>query len=419
MKRFVLIALVLALFAAVPACAADLPVFAIEKDGVVIGTAVMVGSENTFLTTAPISREDQLFLAAGNEKLPLEAFVDTDGLLSLVFTETPVPGTPLTLGPLTAEDISATGFLPDGTLVQGDCRHISYVTYPNGATLTTLPSLLPGAVLTGADDSLCGLITASLGEGEGRYFALDSAEIYSRLSEEDEESAQDTAFIPCTATVQGSQVHLDWSEAGEAEGTYNVYWRDTANRYYVYHSVDGCTDDIICVPGRSYLFCVRKTASEDEDPAIPGFPEGLEPVQIPDGGRIERYGFKDTAAYLAFLPDQQTAAETDLLAAVTDYASVFAHEGFQLYFQLTSTYEVTEELYADLVCVLYAPDGSCYSTLSGFVFAPEYMPEDTWHMDVTELFDECSQSAGELSGTYSLAYYLDGQLASEITFDIP
>ena len=375
MKRFVLIALVLALFAAVPACAADLPVFAIEKDGVVIGTAVMVGSENTFLTTAPISREDQLFLAAGDEKLPLEAFVDTDGLLSLVFTESPVPGTPLTLGPLTAEDISATGFLPDGTLVQGDCRHISYVTYPNGATLTTLPSLLPGAVLTGADDSLCGLITASLGEGEGRYFALDSAEIYSRLSEED--------------------------------------------AYYVYHSVDGCTDDIICVPGRSYLFCVRKTASEDEDPAIPGFPEGLEPVQIPDGGRIERYGFKDTAAYLAFLPDQQTAAETDLLAAVTDYASVFAHEGFQLYFQLTSTYEVTEELYADLVCVLYAPDGSCYSTLSGFVFAPEYMPEDTWHMDVTELFDECSQSAGELSGTYSLAYYLDGQLASEITFDIP
>ena len=214
-------------------------------------------------------------------------------------------------------------------------------------------------------------------------------------------------------------MHLDWSEAGEAEGTYNVYWRDTANRYYVYHSVDGCTDDIICVPGRSYLFCVRKTASEDEDPAIPGFPEGLEPVQIPDGGRIERYGFKDTAAYLAFLPDQQTAAETDLLAAVTDYASVFAHEGFQLYFQLTSTYEVAEELYADLVCVLYAPDGSCYSTLSGFVFAPEYMPEDTWHMDVTELFDECSQSAGELSGTYSLAYYLDGQLASEITFDIP
>ena len=43
------------------------------------------------------------------------AFVDTDGLLSLVFTESPVPGTPLTLGPLTAEDISATGFLPDGT----------------------------------------------------------------------------------------------------------------------------------------------------------------------------------------------------------------------------------------------------------------------------------------------------------------
>ena len=139
MKRFVLIALVLALFAAVPACAADLPVFAIEKDGVVIGTAVMVGSENTFLTTAPISREDQLFLAAGDEKLPLEAFVDTDGLLSLVFTETPVPGTPLTLGPLTAEDISATGFLPDGTLVQGDCRHISYVTYPNGKIRITPP----------------------------------------------------------------------------------------------------------------------------------------------------------------------------------------------------------------------------------------------------------------------------------------
>ena len=421
MKRFVLIALMLMLLYAVPAGADGLAVFPLEEDGILIGSAALLGSETALLTTAPITRPDALTVVSGEEKIPVEVYTDSDQLLSLLVAASPVPGTPFQLGQFSPEAVQSAGFLPGGTLLQSDCRHISYMTHPDGLTLSTASHLLPGAALLGADGSLYGLIAASLSEGDGRYFALSSAEIYTRLTEEDAESAPDISFLPYTASVEGTHVHLDWSQAPDADenASYNIYWRDSANSYYTYHTTVGCTDEIACVPGRTYFFCIRKLTSENEDPAIPNFPDGLEPVVIPEGGKMERYGFLDTAAYLAFLKDTETAAETELLPAVTDYSTVFAHEGFHLYFQITSTYEVTEELYADLTCVLTAPDGSCYSMLSGFIFAPEYMPADSWHMDITELFDECSQSIDAPAGTYTLSYYLDGALASEITFDIP
>ena len=73
----------------------------------------------------------------------------------------------------------------------------------------------------------------------------------------------------------------------------------------------------------------------------------------------------------------------------------------------------------DLTCALIAPDGSCCSTLSGFVYGPEYMTDDVWHIEITELVDTLVRTGSATSGTYRLSYYLDDKLASEITFDVP
>ena len=423
MKRSViLLAMLLVLLACLPALSEDLPVFLLEQDGAPVGSAVLFGSENTLLTTIPVPSTEGLYVLSGEEKVPAEIFPDQDQLLSLVLTETALPGTPMELGQVSLTGLEASGFLPDGAITQSECLHVAYLTQPAGLTLSADALLLPGAVLTNGDGELCGLIAASLGEGVGRYFALSSAEIYARLTEEDTGiSSPEVSYIQYTATVEGSHVHLDWSEAPEAreDGIYCVYCSDLGNTYYTYQIGTECTDDFPVVPGRTYRFYVRELASEEDDAFVPGFPDEGEPISIPSGGTFTRYGFRDLEVFLACLDENETVPETTILSPFTDYANVFTHPGVSLYLQVSSTYEVTEESYADLTCALLAPDGTCYSMQSGYIFAPEYMPKDSWHMEITELFDECFQSVGGPSGTYRLQYFLDAELATEITFEVP
>ena len=186
MKRSViLLAMLLVLLACLPALSEDLPVFLLEQDGAPVGSAVLFGSENTLLTTIPVPSTEGLYVLSGEEKVPAEIFPDQDQLLSLVLTETALPGTPMELGQVSLTGLEASGFLPDGAITQSECLHVAYLTQPAGLTLSADALLLPGAVLTNGDGELCGLIAASLGEGVGRYFALSSAEIYARLTEED------------------------------------------------------------------------------------------------------------------------------------------------------------------------------------------------------------------------------------------
>lgn len=421
MKRSVLLVLLLVLLASFPALSETLPVFPLGLDGELIGTAVLFGSEYTLLTSIPVPSTEGLYLLSDGEKIPVEIYADEDELLALVYSETALPGTPVELGQVSLQGLLASGFLPDGTLSESDCLHVAYLSQPAGLTLSAGSLLLPGAVLTNTDGELCGLVAASLGEGEGRYFALSSAEIYGRLMEEPAPSSADVTYIDYTASVEGCLVLLDWTAAPEAKenGFYGVYCSDLGNSYYTYHICDECTDSFPCVPGRSYRFYVRELASEEDDPYIPGFPDDAEVITIPSGKTVSRYAFRDTDVFLASLGVNTTVPETSILYPFTDYANLFTHAGVNLYLQVISTYEVTEESYADLTCALIAPDGSCYSMYSGYVFAPEYMPEDAWHMDITELFDECFQSTGGPSGTYRLQYFLDDELATEIQFDVP
>ena len=419
MKRFLCL-LLLCLCLALPALAADLPLFPVKAGDEIVGLSVLAGSSYTLLTTVPIGNE-ALYVVTPDGDVSVSAFPQHDTLLTVLQTFQELPGTPLILGSASAEGLTYVGVNLEGEMVEGLASFLAPVDQPSGLTLTAAPYLLPGAVLVNSEGDLCGMICASLGEGIGRYFALGASDIYTRLMYEEYDESENTDFFAAKATIDRNRVILDWSGDPNAseDSLVCVYWYDEENDYYTYRTVQGLTDTLRCVPGRSYSFFVRPLLSEDDNLTNYSFPEGARiSLTLSEASPYKDYHFLDTQAYIACLPQGETAGDTDLLPALENLEDVFDHQGYDLYLQVVSTYEVTEMIEADLTIVLYTPDGSCYMYPSGFLFGPEYMSNDVWHANITELFDEAADSLPDKAGVYYLRYYINDGLASEIRMEL-
>ncbi|MGN0764836.1 MAG: hypothetical protein ACI4MK_15685 [Aristaeellaceae bacterium] len=123
--------------------------------------------------------------------------------------------------------------------------------------------------------------------------------------------------------------------------------------------------------------------------------------------------------YLTSVPVDQEYGDTEQIPPLGDFtAAGLAAEGFCCYLQAVDVYEVAEEQTTTLVIALQAPDGSVYTELAGYIFMPDLDGSDTWHADITELVRDCINYCGSLPGEYTLAYYLDGQLAAPFTFTL-
>lgn len=397
----------------------ELPLFPLYEGEDLVGSCVLFASDTLCLTTSPIKEPDAVRILTPEGMVQPSVFSDTDGLLSILIAEQPLPGVPLVLSNFALNNMSYTGLNASSLTLQGLCQYVAYTS--SWATLTAGPGLVPGAVITDPDGGLTGLITASCGEGVNRYFALTSEEIYARLTSDspDQEAPEDAAdgFLPVTTTVDHNRVTLTWE--GQQDTEYCVYWYDTANSFYSYYTIKGGQCDVHCVPGRSYRFFVRDMTGLS-DSSVEYFPPEFEcNLSLPEAEKATDYDFLDTEAYLAWAEADTEPGATEKLPAFTDLADFISHDGIRLYFQITSTYVVDREITCDLTCALIAPDGSCCSTLSGFVYGPEYMTDDVWHIEITELVDTLVRTGSATSGTYRLSYYLDDKLASEITFDVP
>ena len=80
---------------------------------------------------------------------------------------------------------------------------------------------------------------------------------------------------------------------------------------------------------------------------------------------------------------------------------------------------MTEEIECYLLSALTTPTGSCFFTSSGYLYAPEYMENDAWHMEVTQLFrDAETYMDGLPAGEYTLSYYLNDQLGDCFSFTL-
>ncbi|MBQ9308702.1 MAG: hypothetical protein IJ229_12325 [Clostridia bacterium] len=421
-KCFVLLLVLLALTTFAQAESPALPIYPLLDGEEIIGSAVLFAADTTLLTTAPIAHPDgEISILVSEVPLRVEVYNEPDSLLSLLLTEEPLAAAPFSLGVLLG-DAHYAGYTRDLTLIEGACDQIAQTLYPEGITLAAGAGLLPGAALIDGTGALTGLIAADLGEGRNRYYALSSAELYEQLTKLTESPAETPAgFLPSTASVSGHIVSLAWEDdaASETEPTYCVYWYDVENSFYSYFPLSATECTVHCVPGRSYRFFVRRITEGDVQ-SVPYLPPEFETfITLDAPEKATDYDFLDTDVHIAWYAKDAQQSLTENLPAYTDFASIFTHENVEIALQVTSTYVVEEEITCDLTCALYAPDGTCYSSLSGFIYGPEYMAEDVWHMDITSLLDECSAAGSATPGTYYVRYFLDDKLASEVSFVVP
>ena len=412
-----------AVFSPVPAKAdlnPDLPVYEILRNGTAVGTGVLFLSDTILLTTAQLEEEDTgIRVRVGAGLVTPEIYADSDGLLTVLMLPSSLPGTPLQPETSGSLNLQYAGFDTRGTLNKGACTQTVVTQSPSGLTFSACPGLVPGTALIGPEGGLAGLMAASLGEGINRYYALSIDEIYDRLMADNSPKAPE-GFLKAEGTVEKNRVTLTWNQPETGETTFCVYMEDTLNGYYSYILTEKLSANLGCVPGRTYNFYVRALPSAEADPNDSQFPEDLAvQLTIPLKEEVGQYSFKDTEAYLAYgKPDETQEDVMTALPKLDDPAVAFSHGDTHIFLQVTSTYEVTEEIHCDLTCVLYAPDGSCYDTVSGYIYAPAYMPEDKWHIEITTLFDNCLLYCGAMDGTYYVRYFLDEALASEVSFTI-
>ena len=115
----------------------------------------------------------------------------------------------------------------------------------------------------------------------------------------------------------------------------------------------------------------------------------------------------------ADIPDEIELARSDW--NLDDYLA-----GKRLYLQVIGSYDVEEFVQEFLTFILYAPDGQVYFyNVAYFNYEPEIAAHDAWHADLTELFESCLTDSGSApSGTYTIAYYIKGELAGSTEFEI-
>ena len=104
---------------------------------------------------------------------------------------------------------------------------------------------------------------------------------------------------------------------------------------------------------------------------------------------------------------------------VTEVTEELLRSG-RAYFYSHSTYTVAEEISGKtlLVC-LTDPNGNNYRYESGWIYSLEYMAEDIWYLPITDTGLTASLDAnGYPKGTYQLAFFVDGALADEFSFEL-
>ena len=85
-----------------------------------------------------------------------------------------------------------------------------------------------------------------------------------------------------------------------------------------------------------------------------------------------------------------------------------------------ATYEVTENIEGkSLLVTLTDPNGNNYRYESGWLYSPDYMAEDIWYLSLAETnLTSILNADGYPAGVYRVAFYVDGLLADEFSFEL-
>ena len=331
-----------------------------------------------------------------------------------------------------------TGYLADRSRVESPTERVAPVTLRGhgGMTLTSLPGLLSGAVVTDSEGLLAGLVMSTWGEGEGRYGALTARGITEALLAADrtalpiqgteDSSARQAVPVHASVTLDQGLICVDWRDQaypGETEsGVYAAVLEDVDNRYYTSWRVDHGDEKLVyfpAVPERTYHVWVGYWPERPESfIGITVLPPEAE-ITPPDLGNVTDHGFRQEC-WLALRPASEQLTGMEKLERTENITRAQLESGeYKLCLQVVNHYSVTEESQDNLVFALFGPDGTCAAEASGFIWAPEFMPDDVWNKDCSGMLEDMLWDVETYpEGTYTVAYYIGGRLAGGATFTL-
>ncbi len=286
--------------------------------------------------------------------------------------------------------------------------------------LLTLTDEAPvGSPVLTADGLLAGLIIAQWAEGPNRCLMLPAEGLATSISSLAHTLSTMDQNPPegLTVKLDKNQATLDWSamalpEKPEGSKIYIVIW-DNLNSYLNWVNAESMTSfTMLLTPGRTYIAGPVVTGSTPDD-----IPENYIAFSAPLEEILQEYDFKPVLTAVAEAPEGGLK-EGEAPVPVTEVTEELLRSG-RAYFYSHSTYTVAEEISGKtlLVC-LTDPNGNNYRYESGWIYSPEYMAEDIWYLPITDTGLTASLDAnGYPKGTYQLAFFVDGALADEFSFE--
>ena len=293
--------------------------------------------------------------------------------------------------------------------------------------LLTLTDPAPaGSPVLTSDGSLAGIVTAEWAQGENRVLALP----VEGLAEDMSEVAGLLRGLPewgsapqgLTVTAEKNLVTVSWKdmtlpEAPEGSDVYMVLV-DTGNDYltsFPVKDVEGSTVTLLLTPGRFYI--VGPVVSQGRPDSVP---ESYASIFLPRAEKLTEYKFRPVLTAIAELPGSIPKEGAVPVPVVPEEVTEALLRSGKAYFYSHSTYEVTEEIDGkSLLVTLTDPNGNNYRYESGWLYSPEYMQEDIWYLSLKDMgLTAGLNENGYPAGIYRVAFYVEGDLADEFSFEL-
>ena len=279
-----------------------------------------------------------------------------------------------------------------------------------------------GSPLLTTEGRLAGIAVAEWTEGRNRMLFLSPEGLYQSMSEAlDVFTGANGLYGPPTgfeATADGNVVTFRWAdmqmpETKEGEELYLVV-TDTKNTYLTYYRIDQDTEcTMVLTPGRTYNSGILASAGTPDR-----MPDSTVETVLPAAEKLTDYGFVSKVCAVAEAPEGGLKGD-ELPVPVTEVTEELLRSG-RAYFYSSTTYQVTETIEdIPLLITLTDPNGQNYRYLSGWLYDPSYMNDDTWAVSFTDtgLLSFLNES-GYPKGTYEIDFYIGGRLADSCVFEL-
>ena len=293
--------------------------------------------------------------------------------------------------------------------------------------LLTLTDPAPaGSPVLTSDGRLAGVITAEWAQGENRVLMLpveglaeDMSEVAGLLRGLSEWGTAPQGLV---VTAEKNLVTVNWKdmtlpEVPEGSEVYIVLV-DTGNDYltsFPVKDVENSEVSLLLTPGRFYI--IGPAVSQGRPDFVP---ESYASVFLPRAEKLTEYNFRPVVTAIAELPGSiPKEGAVPVPVANEDVTEELLRSG-RAYFYSHSTYQVTEEIdNKSLLVTLTDPNGNNFRYESGWLYSPEYMQEDIWYLSLKETgLTATLDENGYPAGVYKVAFYVDGDLADEFTFEL-